>query len=172
MKRLLCALLSVALTFSYTGMALAANEVPKTAARLQAAPNAKTIELAFVFDGPSDKNASVLKTFQQTITRSLLPDYKASFPSDLVFTGDWTQQGAINASNKALASRARMVISLGYMSSSYYVDKPNKNKYVVTIDQYGLRDFGDKFFNPMQQTANDFVTFKKLVPTIQKSAIL
>ena len=47
-----------------------------------------------------------------------------------------------------------------------------ENKYVVTIDQYGLRDFGDKFFNPMQQTANDFVTFQKLVPNIKKSAIL
>ena len=172
MKRLLCALLTLALTFSYTGMAMAANELPKTQSRLQAAPNAKTIELAFVFDGPSDKNASVLKTFQQTITRSLLPDYKASFPNDLVFTGDWTEKGAIAASNKALASRARMVISLGYMSSNYYAGKKDKNKYVVTIDQYGLRDFGDKFFNPMQQTANDFVTFKKLVPDIKKAAIL
>lgn len=172
MKRLLCALLGVAMIFSYTGMAMAINEVPKAQQKLQAAPNAKTIELAFVFDGPSDKNASVLKTFQQTITRSLLPDYKASFPNDLVFTGDWTEQGAINVSNKALNSRARMVISLGYMSSNYYAGKPNKNKYVVTIDQYGLRDFGDKFFNPMQQTANDFVTFQKLVPTIKKAAIL
>lgn len=172
MKKLLCTLLTMTLMFSYTGMAIAINEVPKTQSKLQAAPNAKTIELAFVFDGPSDKNASVLKTFQQTITRSLLPDYKASFPGDLVFTGDWTEKGAINVSNKALASRARMVISLGYMSSNYYAGKPNKNKYVVTIDQYGLRDFGDKFFNPMQQTANDFVTFQKLVPTIKKSAIL
>ncbi len=172
MKRLLSALLTLTLMFSYTGMAMAINEMPKGQTRLQAAPNAKTIELAFVFDGPSDKNASVLKTFQQTITRSLLPDYKASFPSDLVFTGDWTEKGAINASNKALASRARMVISLGYMSSNYYAGKQNKNKYVVTIDQYGLRDFGDKFFNPMQQTANDFVTFQKLVPDIKKSAIL
>lgn len=172
MKRLLSALLSLVLVFSYTGMAMAINEGGKTQTKLQAAPNAKTIELAFVFDGPSDKNASVLKTFQQTITRSLLPDYKASFPSDLVFTGDWSEKGAIAVSDKALASRARMVISLGYMSSNYYAGKQNKNKYVVTIDQYGLRDFGDKFFNPMQQTANDFVTFKKLVPTIKKSAIL
>ena len=48
----------------------------------------------------------------------------------------------------------------------------DKKKEVITIDQYGLRDFGDKFFNPMQQTANDFVTFQKLVPDIKKSAIL
>ncbi len=137
-----------------------------------ATKNAKTIELAFVFDGKSDKNEEVLKIFQKTITRSLLPDYKASFPQDLVFTGDWTEQGAKKASDKALASRARMVISLGYMSSMYYSNMKNKNKYVVTIDQYGLRDFGDKFFNPMQQMANDFVTFKKLVPNITKAAIL
>ncbi len=157
----------------YGGMAsYAINEVPSQAKLLQAAPNAKTIELAFVFDGPSDKNAEVLQTFQKTITRSLLPDFKASFPKDLVFTGDWSEKGARTASDKALASRARMVISLGYMSSIYYSEKKNKNKYVVTIDQYGLRDFGDKFFNPMQQTANDFATFKVLVPNIKKAAIL
>ena len=172
MKRILCALLSVSLMLSYTGTAMAINEMPAATSRIQAAPNAKTIDLAFVFDGPSDKNAQVLKTFQQTITKQLLPDYKASFPNDLIFTGDWTEKGAIAASNKALASRARMVISLGYMSSTYYAGKQNKNKYVVTIDQYGLRDFGDKFFNPMQQTANDFVTFKNLVPNIKKTAIL
>ena len=172
MKRILCALLSLTLMFSYTGVTMAINEMPSAASRLQAAPNAKSIDLAFVFDGPSDKNAQVLKTFQQTITKQLLPDYKASFPNDLIFTGDWTEKGAIAASNKALASRARMVISLGYMSSNYYANKPNKTKYVVTIDQYGLRDFGDKFFNPMQQTANDFVTFKTLVPSIKKTAIL
>ena len=172
MKRMVCALLALSLFFVYTGTALAINEVPQGQTKLQAAPNAKSIELAFVFDGPSDKNAEVLKIFQQTITRSLLPDYKAVFPNDLVFTGDWSEKGAITASNKALASRARMVISLGYMSSNYYAGKPDKNKYVVTIDQYGLRDFGDKFFNPLQQTANDFVTFKKLVPNIKKAAIL
>ncbi len=172
MRKFLCSVMAILLTFMYTPTALAITESPAAAARLQPAPNAKTIELAFVFDGPSDKNASVLQVFQKTITRSLLPDFKASFPKDLVFTGDWSEKGAIAASDKALNSRARMVISLGYMSSNYYSNKKNKNKYVVTIDQYGLRDFGDNFFNPMQQAANDFGTFKVLVPSIKKSAIL
>ena len=170
MKKFLCILMSLLLAFVYCDGAFAIVEMPKV--NLQASPKAQTIELAFVFDGPSDKNASVLETFQKTITRSLLPDYKASFPKDLVFTGDWTPNGAIKVSEKALKSRARMVISLGYMSSNYYSDLKTKNKYVVTIDQYGLRGFGDKFFNPMQQTANDFVTFKTLVPNIKKTAIL
>ncbi len=61
-----------------------------------------------------------------------------------------------------------MVISLGYLSSSYYADKKNKNKYVITIDQYGLRDFGDKFFNPVQQSVNDFVLFKNWFQTRKK----
>lgn len=152
---------------------VATKTAPKKATKVTPNTNkGQNIELAFVFDGPSDKNEAVLKTFQKTITRSLAPDYNAVFPSDLVYTGDWTEEGAKKASDKALASRARMVISLGYMSSMYYSGMKNKNKYVVTIDQYGLRDFGDKFFNPMQQMANDFVTFKKLVPTITKSAIL
>ncbi len=139
---------------------------------IKPAPNAKQIELAFVFDGPSDKNQEVLAKFQQTIKRQLLPDYIAIFPKDLVFTGNWTEAGAKSASDKALASRARMVISLGYLSSNYYSDKKDKKKYVVTIDQYGLRDFGDHFFNPIQQMTSDFTTFKVLNPNIKKTAIL
>ena len=143
-----------------------------TKSHLKPAANAKSIDLAFVFDGPSDKNQQVLAKFQQTIKIQLLPDYIANFPKDLVFTGDWTEKGAIAVSDKALASRARMVISLGYLSSNYYTGKKNKNKYVVTIDQYGLRDFGDNFFNPIQQMTSDFVTFKVLNPNIKKTAIL
>ena len=139
---------------------------------LKPAANAKPIELAFVFDGPSDKNQQVLAKFQQTIKVQLLPDYIASFPKDLIFTGDWTEKGAKAASDKALASRARMVISLGYFSSNYYADKKDKKKYVVTIDQYGLRDFGNHFFNPIQQMTSDFTTFKVLNPSIKKTAIL
>ena len=176
MKRVLSILLASVMIASYSGVSYCAAVNPNMPRpqqpNLQAAPNARTIEFAFVFDGPSDKNAEVLKTFQKTITLSLLPDYKAAFPKDLIFTGDWSKQGAINASNKALASRSTMVISLGYFSSDYYSTKKNKNKYVVTIDQYGLRDFGDKFFNPLQQSVNDFVTFKNLVPDIKKVAIL
>ena len=179
MKRLLSTFLAFMVTFVFSGCALAIQETPQqTQARLKQAKieqmlkNAKPIELAFVFDGPSEKNAEVLKTFQTTITTSLLPDYRAVFPKDLIFVGDWTEKGAKIASDKALASRARMVISLGYMSSNYYTDKKDKKKYVVTIEQYGLRDFGNKFFNPIQQTANDFSTFKVLVPSIKKAAIL
>ncbi len=172
MKKIITLLLCMLMLNAYTGIALAAVPNNPMSRPVKASPNAKSIDLAFVFDGPSDKNEEVLKIFQKTITRSLLPDYKAQFPKDLVFTGDWTNAGAIKVSDKALNSRARMVISLGYMSSTYYAGKNNKNKYVVTIDQYGLRDFGDKFFNPVQQSANDFVTFQKLVPNIQKTAIL
>ena len=174
LKRFLSVVLSALILLMYGGgYAVAAGAMTPQQSRLQPSPNAKSIDLAFVFDGPSDKNAVVLQKFQQTITRSLLPDYKANFPKDLVFVGDWTEKGAIAASDKALASRARMVISLGYMSSNYYAEKKNKTKYVVTIDQYGLRDFGGKsFFNPIQQMTNDFATFKVLCPQIKKTAIL
>jgi len=164
MRKILCALLALFITFMYTGVsALAIQQVP-TARPLQASPNAKSIEFAFVFDGPSDKNAAVLKTFQQTITRSLLPDFKAVFPADLVFTGNWTEQSAKAVSDKALQSRARSIISLGYMSSEYLAAKPNKGKFVTTIGEYGLRDFGSSgFFNPLKQNVTDFIMFKTLV---------
>ena len=173
MKRTLSIALTALMMFSYTGLnsALAIQNVPGQKA-LQAAPNARTIELAFVFDGPSDKNKSLLETFQKTITRSLLPDYKAAFPANMIYTGDWTEKGVAAASEKALASKATMVISMGYMSSNYYSTKQNKNKFVVTIDQYGLRDLGGDFFNPIQQYVKDFVLFKKLVPTQHKTAVL
>ena len=172
MKRILSAVLTLVVFFMYSGTAAFAIQAPQTGAKLQAAPNARSIDFAFVFDGPSDKNVSLLKTFQATITRSLLPDYKASFPAELVFTGDWTENGVKTASDKALASKATMVISMGYMSSNYYTNKQNKNKFVVTIDQYGLRDLGGDFFNPIQQYVKDFVLFKKLVPTQHKTAVL
>ena len=170
-KKILALMLSLCIISMNVGTALAIQDT-KPVAKLQAAPNARTIDLAFVFDGPSDKNAAVLKTFQSTITRSLLPDYKASFPNELIFTGDWTESGVANVSEKALASKATMVISMGYMSSNYYSTRKNANKFVVTIDQYGLRDLGGDFFNPIQQYVKDFVLFKKLVPTVHKTAIL
>ena len=173
MKKILCTLLSTLLLFTYSGCSVfAINEVPATAARLQPSKNAKPIEFAFVFDGPSDKNAEVLKLFQKNITRSLLPDYKPVFSKDLIFTGNWTEASAKQVSEKALASRARYVVSLGYMSSVYYNNRKNKNKIVMTIDQYGLRDFGTDLFNPIAQNVNDFILFKKLVPNIHKTAIL
>nr|QGT49677.1 hypothetical protein Melaina855_0640 [uncultured Candidatus Melainabacteria bacterium] len=172
MKKIISAVLTLVLLFVFGGTGFAINEIPSVKKNLQSSPNAQTVELAFVFDGPSDKNQEVLKVFQQTITKSLLPDYKASFPQDLIFTGDWSDKGAATVSEKALSSRAFMVISLGYLSSMYYADKKSKNKYVITIDQYGLRDFGDKFFNPVQQSINDFILFKKLVPEQKKTAIL
>ncbi len=173
MKKLSCIVLSALLMLNLSGLsALAINEAP-TSKAVQAAPNARPIDLAFVFDGPSDKNQAVLKTFQTTIAKSLLPDYKAQFPKELIFTGDWTEEGAKTASNKALASKGKMVISLGYMSSQYLSGKKNKTKFVVTIDEYGLRDLGSSdFFSPLKQYVNDFILFKKLVPTQHKTAIL
>ena len=173
MKKILCGSLVLLVLFMFSGASWAITEMPRTQGNLQAAPNARTIEFAFVFDGASDKNKEVLQTFQKTITRSLLPDYKASFPQDLIFTGDWSEKKAAAVTDSALNSRAFMVISLGYMSSAYLNSKKNLKKYVVTVDEYGLRDMGSAaFFNPVKQSVNDFILFKKLVPTQHKTAIL
>lgn len=171
-KKTLTLMLIAFIMLMYSNVAFAIVE-PKTTAKKATTQAIRTMELAFVFDGPSDKNEAVSKTFQETITKSLYPDYKASFPKDLVFVGDWTEAGAKNASNKALASRAKMVVSLGYMSSMYLTNKQNNNKFVFTIDEYGLRELGSNaFFNPVKQYVNDFILFKKLVPTQHKTAVL
>ncbi len=171
MKKILSTLLALLMVCNYSGAVFAIQDVKATPKTTQA--TVKNIELAFVFDGKSDKNEAVLKTFQQNIAKSLMPEFKAVFPQELVFTGDWTEEGAVKVSDKALQSRASMVISLGYMSSMYLAEKKNPNKFVITIDEYGLRDFGsDAFFNPVKQSVNDFILFKKLVPTQKRTAIL
>ena len=173
MRKILITAMAATMLFNMSGMAVyAIQDVPQQRT-LQAAPNARSIEFAFVFDGKSDKNAETLKTFQQTITKSLLPDYKAVFPQDLIFVGDWSENGAIEVSKKALNSRATTVISLGYMSSMYLADLKNPKKFVVTVGEYGLRDMGSAaFYNPIKQYVNDFILFKKLVKDQHKTAVL
>lgn|SRR5574344_127561 len=173
MKKILCCVFTLLLVFCTPVNVWAIQEVHHavSSSALSKKPVGE-IKIAFVFDGPSDKNKEVLETFKNTISKSLLPDYKAVFDDKLVFVGNWSESSAITASNKAMNSQAFMVISLGYMSSVYLAQKKDKNKYVVTIDQYGLRDLGQGFFNPVQQSVSDFVLFKKLIPNQKKTAIL
>ena len=49
MKRIMSVMLTLMVLFSYTGTAYAIQETKGAAAKLQAAPNARTIDLAFVF---------------------------------------------------------------------------------------------------------------------------
>ena len=125
-KKILSLTLASLILTMYSGVAQAIVEPSNVAQNTKMQQNIRPINLAFVFDGPSDKNQAILKTFQTTITKSLLPDYKATFPNELIFTGDWTENGVAQASEKALASNATMVISMGYMSSNYYTAKKNK----------------------------------------------
>ena len=74
---------------------------------------------SFIFDGPSDRNAAILEQFKKAITITSAPDFKANVPKNLVFTGDWTEAKVKQLSDKALASSANVVISLGFMSSQY-----------------------------------------------------
>jgi len=137
----------------------------QTAAKPAAAAPAKTgqsIKFAFVLDGPSDKNAELLKTFKEQISKSIQPEYNAVFPDNLIFTGDWSAEGVKAASEKALSSDCTTVISLGALSSKYLDEKKDKKKFVVTLEQYGLRDLGEGFFSPIQQSLNDIIVFQQL----------
>ena len=65
-KKLSCLVLGALFLMNYSGLAaLAINEAPSAKKAVQAAPNARPIDLAFVFDGPSDKNQAVLKIQQK-----------------------------------------------------------------------------------------------------------
>ena len=50
--------------------------------------NAKTIKYAFVFDGPSDKNTQVMEQFKKAIIATTAPEFKATFDSKQVYTGN------------------------------------------------------------------------------------
>ncbi len=147
----------------------------KTTVSKPAAPAkvGQSIKFAFIFDGPSDKNAELLKTFQETISKSIQPEYNAVFPESLIFTGDWGYDSVKVASEKALNSDCTTVISLGALSTKYLDEKKDKKKFVITLDQYGLRDLGEGFFNPIQQSLNDIIVFQRLSQTkFKKMAIL
>lgn len=174
MKKLFTFVLICTLFYNTTGLAFAAPVVLGAAAtknEIVYKKNAVTISYAFVFDGPSKKNEEVMKQFESTIKRTTAPDYKAAFSKNNIFVGDWSEHGARAASDKALASNATMVISLGYLSTKYLNERPNKKKFVVTIDQYGLRDLGGDFFNPVQQSVKGALFFKRLI-NFQRAAIL
>lgn len=167
-------MLACTLFYNVSGLAMAAPAVLGASATKvgpEYKKNAPTISYAFVFDGPSKKNAEVMKQFEKNITNTTAPDYKASFSPSNVFVGDWTEHGAKIASEKALNSKAVMVISLGYLSSKYFNSQHDKKKFVVTIDQYGLRDLGGDFFNPVQQSVKGALLFKRLI-NFKKTAIL
>lgn len=171
MKKILSTLLSILLLYTSTGSAFAAQAIQDTA-KLQASVSKKpNIRFAFVFDGPSDHNTKVLKQFQKTISKSVEEDYSAVFPESLTYVGDWTEAGVKKVSNRALDSDAAVVISLGYLSTKYFSGLKNKPKFVVTIDQYGLRDFGSGFFNPVQQATEKLELFKRIT-NFNKVAIL
>ena len=166
---MLCALI---LTMNSTAV-LAASDLAALSKKKEIVynPNAKTIKYAFVFDGPSDKNAVVLEQFKKAIIATTAPQFKASFDAKQVYVGDWTYNGAVKASDKALLSDASMVVALGYATTKYLENKPNKKKFVMTIDQYGLKDLGEGFFNPVQQSVSGIKNFKTLV-NFKKAAVL
>lgn len=130
-----------------------------------------TARIAFVFDGQSPANDYFLENFKKSITASVAKDYNAVYPKELVYTADWTEAGVKKASDKALNSNATIVIALGYLTSKYIKKVNNKGKFVVTVDQYGLRDFGEEFFSPVAQTAQKLEQFKRIAP-YNKVAIL
>lgn len=174
MKRLLVMLLTCVLVYNVSGLAFAAPVMlgaTASAEKIEYKKNAATISYAFVFDGPSSKNEEMMKQFEKTITRTTAPDYKASFSKANIFVGDWSEHGAKVASDKAIRSNAVMVISLGAMSSKYLSSIHDKKKFVVTIDQYGLRDLGGDFFNPVQQSVKGALLFKRLI-NFKKAAII
>lgn len=173
MKRLFVVVLLMVFLLNTSGLTFAAPVVLGSAniQKVVYNKNARTISYAFVFDGPSEKNAVVMKQFEKAITMTTAPDYKASFSPSGMYVGDWTQNGAKEASDKALNSNSTMVISLGYLSTEYLNNKKDKKKFVVTLDQYGLRDMGSDFFNPVQQSVKGALLFKRLI-NFKKSAIL
>ena len=150
-KRLTCLVLSILLMLFYSSVpTLAITEAKGDQKQLQASPNARPIELAFVFDGPSDKNQEVLKVFQNTITKSLLPDYKAVFPKEYIYVGNWTEDSAEKVSEKftpkQLVTDCRIICADSAseeVRDKYNVVILNEAKQYVSLQEYTKVTFDD-----------------------------
>ncbi len=151
--------------------AFAVTDVTKKSSGQQNKIKKTTARIGFVFDGPSPANDYFLDKFKQSITRSVAKDYNAVYPKELVYTADWTDAGVKKACDKVLSSNADIVVALGYLASKYIMKANKKNKFVVTVDQYGLRDFGDEFFSPVSQMCQKVEQFKRLT-NFNKVAIM
>ncbi|MGN1125386.1 MAG: TolC family protein [Candidatus Gastranaerophilaceae bacterium] len=123
---------------------------------------AHVVKIAFVLDGKSPANDYFLKNFKASIQKTMDKGTTVQFPSNLVFVGDWTENGVKYQCNRALQSNATTVVALGYLSSKYMSGLKNKRKMVVTVDQYGLRDFGTGFFSPVSQFTQKLELFHRL----------
>ena len=128
----------------------------------QAANAQQVVRIAFVFDGKSPANDYFLKNFKTSIQKSMDKGTAVQFPTNLVYVADWTEKGVKAKCNQALSSNATTVVALGYLSSKYMSTLKNKRKMVVTIDQYGLRDFGTGMFSPVAQFTQEFILNKQI----------
>ncbi len=121
-----------------------------------------SVRIAFVFDGKSPANDYFLENLKKSITKSMEAGRKVEYPKELVFVGDWTEAGVKAQCNKALNSNATTVVALGYFASKYFSTVKSKSKMIVTIDQYGLRDFGSGFFSQVDQFAQKLELFHRI----------
>ncbi len=137
----------------------------------QAANAQQVVRIAFVFDGKSPANDYFLKNFKTSIQKSMDKGTTVQFPTNLVYVADWTEKGVKAKCNQALSSNATTVVALGYLSSKYMSTLKNKRKMVVTIDQYGLRDFGTGMFSPVAQFTQKLELFHRLTH-FKKVAVL
>ena len=156
MKRLLCVLLGIFFvlnTFIIGGIF----SQPADAA-------VPSVRIAFVFDGKSPANDYFLENFKKSITKSMGKGRKVEYPANLVFV--------VKAQcNKAMNSNATTVVALGYIASKYFSTVKSKSKMIVTIDQYGLRDFGSGFFSQVDQFAQKLESFHRIT-NYKKVAIM
>ncbi|MBR1942868.1 TolC family protein [bacterium] len=130
-----------------------------------------SVRIAFVFDGKSPANDYFLKTLKDSITKSMGTGRNVEYPNNLVFVGNWTETSVKAECDKALNSNATTVVALGYMASKYFSTVKNKKKMIVTIDQYGLRDFGSGFFSQVDQFTQKLELFNR-VTNFKKVAIM
>ena len=170
MKKILTIILCL-LFFANTATPVIAAAASKPQKATVSKSTKTTAKISFVIDGTSPANEYFLEKFKKSITQSVAKDYNAVYPKELEYTADWTEAGAKKICDKALASDADIVVALGYLTSKYISKVNKRGKFVVTVDQYGLRDMGDELFSPVSQTCQKVEQFKRLT-NFNKVAIM
>ena len=77
------------------------------------------IRFGIVLDGPSEKNAQLVETFQTEISLVLEGEFEARFSPPKVVTADWTASGVRAVVERLLSDpEVDQVLALGLLSSS------------------------------------------------------
>lgn len=92
----------------------------------------REVSIGMVLDGPGDRNAALIKLFDQEITDLLRGEFEARFLPDRVVVADWTQAGIEASLDRLLADpEVDLILALGFQASITAARRESLTKPVI-----------------------------------------